>query len=697
MGKSAALIVLLAGAVWLFVEVFGGPALSTEWRDLTRVSIEMERRGASAIPADASVENVANGLASLRLSLTADELARTETLEGPEGTVRLSFWKLAVPPVPEILSHRDPPRLDGLEYPRLVDATTVAEPPAFYLGAWPELGDVLMLVETEESPTIEQVELLYTVFAAEGFGDERFERSTAELLTTDLAEGDRTAVSLAIPTQSVLRLGFEPFTGGAFRGRLVSRDAAPFEAVLHSDVGELWRGSIPPEGRAFDVMLPEEAVERLEVRARASDLAFLENPRLSPLESTGERPNVLMVVVDTLRADRLVPETMPRLSAFRETALSFDDCWATSSWTLPSVTTLLTSNHGGQHRAWLNDQTLGLGIETLGEAFQHAGYRTAAFTGGIFVSQTFGLDRGFHVFDSTGGGVEGVVERAQRWIDDAGAEPWFLIVHTYEVHAPYEPPAAVAQEILDRYPGVLGDRPPEPNAFYDRVGPESIGLLRELYDAEARFADEVLGSFLDDLRAAGKLESMVVAVTSDHGEEFGEHGLLGHTDTLYAEQLAVPFLLKLPGGARAGERRPEPVSHLDFAPTLLDAAGLAEYVPNSFVGVSLLSESSPSPIFASRNIEEVGLLYAYRQGDWSLIEGSYLHPREVQGRELYDLRSDPEQRNNREVTGSLPSLWERLGELVDVYGRARAMPRAVESPAVLRELMKAGYVGGELE
>lgn len=698
MGKSAALIVLLAGAVWLLVEVFGGPTASTEWVDLTRVSVDMERRGSSPIPAAARVEKVEGGLATLRLPLTAAEVLETRTLPGPTGTVRLSFWKLPVPPVPELLSHEDPPRLASLDYPRLVDATTtIAEPPAFFLGDWPELGSVLMVVETEESPVLERVDLVYSIFAADGFGDERFDFAAAELLTTELAEGDKTAISLAIPTNSVLRLAFDPFTGGALRGRLVSRDAKPFEAVIASDVGELWRGSIPAEGRTLDVRLPDEAVEQIEVRARASDLAFVENPRLTPLESSGDRSNVLMVVIDTLRADRMVPEKMPKLSAFRDTALSFEQCWSTSSWTLPSVTTLLTSNHGGQHRAWLNDQTLGLGIETLGEAFQRAGYRTAAITGGIFVSQTFGLDRGFHSFDSTGGGVERVVEHAERWIEEAGAEPWFLIVHTYEVHAPYEPPEEAAQEILSRYPGVLGDRPPEPNAFYDRVGPENIDLLRELYDAEAHFADAVLGSFLDRLGEAGRLERAVVAVTSDHGEEFGEHGLLGHTDTLYSEQLAVPFLLRLPGGERGGERRLDPVSHLDFAPTLLDAAGLSEFVPDSFVGVSLLGDADPSPIFASRNIAEVGLLYAYREGDWSLIDGSYLHPREAQGRELYDLRADPGQRNNRAGTGSLPSLWERLGELVDVYGRARAMPRAVDSPAVLRELMKAGYVGADLE
>lgn len=694
MGKWAAVIALLAGGVWLLREVFGGPDHSTHGVDLTAASLELERRREPNWPPGLEVVDVSGGIAEVRLRLRSDAFVQESTLEAPTGNVRLNVWKLPLRPLPELVTRGEVPRLEGLEYTRLIDAATaVDEPPAYYVGDWPELGSVLLVVSAEGAEPPDEFVLRYSVYAADGFGDERLEGDTTELITTLRVDGDYTARSLALPPLSALRLGFETYRGGSFRARLSSDDATAFQAGILADGADLWAGTIPPEGQWLELPLPPEGVSRIEVRSRSQSLVFLEDPRLSPASARGDRPNVLLVLVDTLRSDRLTPEIMPRLSELRGSSISFDDCWATASWTLPSVTTLLTSNHGGQHRAWLNDQTLGPGIDTLGEAFQRAGYRTAAFTGGIFVSQTFGLDRGFQVFDSSGGGVEGVVARAEEWLGRAGAEPWFLLVHTYEVHAPYAPPEEVEAEIHGRYPGVAGDRPPEPQAFYDDVGPETIGLLSELYDAEARFTDDVLGAFLDRLGDEA-LNSMVVAVTSDHGEEFGEHGLFGHTDTLYTEQLSVPLFVRLPAGARGGERVSTPVSHLDFAPTLLDAAGLRDAVPRSFVGVSLLSQESPSPLFASRNSEEVGALYSLRADGWSLIEGSYFHPRKESGRpELYDMRIDRDQQNNRAVAGSLEELWERLDKYIDVYGRARAMPRAVESEAVMNEMRAMGYTG----
>ncbi|MCZ6598403.1 MAG: sulfatase-like hydrolase/transferase, partial [Planctomycetota bacterium] len=325
---------------------------------------------------------------------------------------------------------------------------------------------------------------------------------------------------------------------------------------------------------------------------------------------------------------------------------------------------------------------------------------------GGLVGPGFGLDRGFMGFAARGGGVEAEQKRAVEFLDQAGDGPWFLMVHTYEVHAPYEPPEGTFEIVMQRNPGGLLGRTPEPHRFYDfaqerkPVPAKVVKTLSDLYDEEVRYTDGIIGRLLTKLRIDGRYDDTVICLTSDHGEEFGEHGLLGHGDTLYFEQLHVPLLLRLPKAERGGTLDPGPCSLIDLAPTLLDAAGMNDLrEETTFIGRSLLDPTlHRSPVYALRNSAERGSLHMIRQGGRVVIRGRYfLHrPRGARAnREYYDLASDPKQTKsdlsgaNKRIAGQLARHLESYAESV---GQAQVEgSEAALGAAAMAELNKLGY------
>jgi len=370
---------------------------------------------------------------------------------------------------------------------------------------------------------------------------------------------------------------------------------------------------------------------------------------------------------------------------------------------------MFTSAHGGEHLAWLDDRRLGLGLDTLAEVMQRSGRHTLAFTDGGYLSPWFGLDRGCESWDARGGGVERVVQRARAALEELGDEPWFLVLHTYEVHAPYEPPHDVAARVLARHPGALLGRTPEPHRFYEltedgtQLPAETVQTLEELYDEEVRLTDRTLGAFLADLRREGVLDHTLVCVVADHGEEFGEHGLLGHGDTLYREQLHVPLSLRFPVATQAAEPAPRPVWLLALAPALLDAIGRSDLVVSTtFDGRSLLGRGKPSPIYAVRNQHGFGLLEAVREGTRVAIHGALFHPGPRPSNaewQFYDLARDPGEALPASTDPGDPAfaqLARRLQELSEAYGHPRVEDTEVSPDAkVHAELRRLGYVGDD--
>jgi arylsulfatase A-like enzyme len=309
------------------------------------------------------------------------------------------------------------------------------------------------------------------------------------------------------------------------------------------------------------------------------------------------RPNLILVSIDTLRADHLScygyeRPTTPHLDALAAEGTLFRSSAAAATWTLPSTATLLTGLLPDQHRLHSLEDRLAPSVVTLAERLRGAGYRTAAFTDGGFVGPEWGFYQGFERYDFTRGeawepkDAAVIAERTAQWLEDNRFQPFFLFVHTYETHQPYTRREGFAGPFLPPgYHGPLGD---EVGAF-SLVEPGRSRADREwaeaLYDGEIARADHYLGGLLAGLVRGPLGARTAVVVTSDHGEEFLEHGGVEHGHgKVFDENVMVPLIVRPPGGA-AGREVATPVSGADVVPILLKLAGLPR--PEGLVGRSL--------------------------------------------------------------------------------------------------------------
>lgn len=302
-------------------------------------------------------------------------------------------------------------------------------------------------------------------------------------------------------------------------------------------------------------------------------------------------PNLLVYLVDTLRADairgtELDEPKAPYLQAFARDAIDFRSAWSSSSWTLPAVTTLLTGLDPRRHGVMRWDSRLAeAGPPTLAERLATAGYQTAAISQSWLASRDFGLDRGFEhfVLNDQFNGPELRSQEARRILRHLLLEvfrpdrPFFLYVHTVDPHGPYSPPPGPYLRYAEAVRGSqlgLQVRTKEVQALADRAQPADIAKVRALYQGEVLFADEQFGRLLGLLRSTGLYDAAAIGFVSDHGEEFDEHGDFGHGATLFEEVLQVPLLVKLPGNREGGRRVESRVSLLDLPATILAMAGL---------------------------------------------------------------------------------------------------------------------------
>jgi arylsulfatase A-like enzyme len=377
-----------------------------------------------------------------------------------------------------------------------------------------------------------------------------------------------------------------------------------------------------------------------------------------------------MISLDTLRADHLVPygyarQTSPALARFATQAVRFDQAHAHSTATLPSHLSLLTSllppqigitRPGGPHtsqrstRLRLSDR-----VVTLAEVLRDHGYRTAAFSDGGFVIPYYGFDRGFDHFSATSAaegayrnGFRQGIRRLMGWLDEGpqGDTPFFVFLHTYDVHEPYSPPAPFDRAFTDQtYRGFaeargFPARPAELSRRRDQLTEQDVERARGFYDNGVLATDRALGRLLAMLRERGLYEQSLVVVLSDHGEEFLDHGDFGHGPRVYQELARVPLLLRLPGAAHGGQVVAQPVGLVDVAPTLLDLLGID--APEDFAGRSLrgvIEGSDDGRWLAERAIyvdvpDVTKGVAALRRGAWKLV-------RSRAGAELYDLERDP--------------------------------------------------------
>jgi len=426
--------------------------------------------------------------------------------------------------------------------------------------------------------------------------------------------------------------------------------------------------------------------------ARPAVVRAREVPRLA----AGEAPTVVLLVVDTLRADRFGGATMPRLQALATRGLRFRSARSVSSWTWPATASLLTGRPPNEHGVHDGERSLlPDGLATLAELFAARGYVTGAFVANSLVAADNGFDQGFATFVCAPNvTARALVERVAAWLDATEGAARLLYVHVLDPHVPYEPPAAFAAAWpadLPRTPEELAAAPLDADAQR-----RMLDALRASYDAEVRYADEALAELLDTLQARGALHDAIVLVTADHGEEFREHGGMAHGPHLYEETLAVPLVVVGFGPhALPPAVRDEPVDLQDVLPTLLDLAGVPgpdEPLP----GRSLRAPAPPAPFFAQTFQGLEPGVDGFTQKLSVIADGWKLILTPASGRtELFDLRADPGETRN--LAAREPARLEALRALLvdwEARTRARAPDNAAAPDEVTFErLRELGYLG----
>ena len=310
-------------------------------------------------------------------------------------------------------------------------------------------------------------------------------------------------------------------------------------------------------------------------------------------------PNVLLVVLDTVRADAVTAvagggAATPALTALAAESTTFSSAWAAAPWTVPSHASLFTGLYPHAHRATHDTYHLDEDLDTLAEMLADAGYQTAGFTTNPWLAAGVGLAQGFQDYretykaaeDDPDQGSRRVTGEVLRWLDDRHpAQPFFVFVNYVQAHLPYRPPKTALTTMDPPAPdGAISVSVEQAERYLAGDRTLSGDALRRAYLAEVVELDRQVGALLDDLRRTGMENRTLLVVTSDHGELLGEHGLTGHEFSVHEELLRVPLLVRLPG-VFGPSRRPEPVSLVDVVPTVLETVGVVPPAPLD--GVSL--------------------------------------------------------------------------------------------------------------
>lgn len=472
------------------------------------------------------------------------------------------------------------------------------------------------------------------------------------------------------------------------------------------------------------------------VGALVGVLAACTEPTEPAVEVVGPpaRPNLLLYLVDTLRADRLgvygYPKpTSPTLDGLAADGVVFEQAYAPGPWTLPSVVSIMLSQPSCRHGVEIDGVKIAPESTPLAELLAGAGYRTASLIANAYAGRPAGLERGFDVY---AGPVDEPSRHVASFLEQTDeTEPFFIYVHDVRPHDPFDAGdeamslfgdvdrralkrlrnRSLRYRRLTRVDHAAGDPP----GTTDNTAEQRRALARldemaawyhQAYDARVREADDALADTLDVLRERGVLDDTVVVVLSDHGEEFGEHEGWLHDQSVYDEVVRAPLIVRLPRSEHAGTRIDTPVTLLDVAPTLADLAGVPA-ADGAFEGTSLVPRIegravSRGPLVPSirRNRKKYFRPWKETRGDHNLVvrDGRWkaiwnVEPDTI---ELYDLAADPGE--SRNLHAIHPDVATRLRGRARDYlercsaRRAKTGPPGTISDEALERLRALGYV-----
>lgn len=531
--------------------------------------------------------------------------------------------------------------------------------------------------------------------------------------------------SLASPAGLALHAGLLAVCGGILAlawwiGRRWTR-AAPSAGPSTPDTGT------PVSRRTFLKAGFASGVVAIPAMAAASRLLEPKPAAPTALHRTGlpaalrAKPNVLFIVTDTLRADHLgiygyASANTPHMDSLAGDSIRFANVLSQSSWTKPSIATMLTSLYPSSHTAIYKNSVLPAAATTLAEVLNAYGYITGGLANNVNVAPLFNFHKGFADYtflapDYLLGASEAsselaiyqtarmlnerfvrsrknvhnfyqpadvINERAMQWIRSRQDDRFFLFLHYMEPHDPY------FEHPYNGY-GIARVSTPQP-------APDLAAEMVRLYDGEIAYLDRQLGELFAWLKQQGLYDETLIVLTADHGEEFYEHGGWWHGLTLYQEQIHVPLFLKLPGQKLAGALDTGLARSLDLAPTVLRAVGLD--IPQAMQGVDLLGETARAQLCFAEEDFEGNVLRAISGPTWKLIQADPGNPRGLPALSLYQLVQDPGETQDRHR--SEPDVTARMQEHLETAA-SLALAQAVTGnqvaldQATLEQLRSLGY------
>ncbi len=543
-----------------------------------------------------------------------------------------------------------------------------------------------------------------------------------------LAAGTSAMFPLPAGSEVTLRLGAVTSACRRCRFEIAHR--------FQGDEETIWQGE-PAE--ASDLQLsfptPDHALSRLRLAlhatgSRAVDArrtievrlppAFLEARRRQTVPAP-ESPAVFIYLIDTLRADALTVygsrrETSPRIAELARDAVTYENAWSASSWTLPSVVSILTGVYPYRHQIMQGRHVFSENnVPSLAALLAESGYETFGISQSYVAGDKFGIDTGFHrfVLSDRLNRPELRSQEVRRKLllslleRDRPSDPIFAYLHTVDPHGPYAPVGDDRRFTLEA-PGQL-----HPSKYLGHIfieenlgeDPREVAHMRALYDGEVRHADRQFGRFVQMLQYLDLYDGSLIVLLSDHGEEFGEHRGFGHGRTVYEENLRVPLIIKYPRSEWAGTRISERVSTVDLVPTILRTVGIGGEAPVD--GKSIrppdLEGLPPSRRFVFAEVNPVRSKYreavdyrAFALGGIKCIESlteSDQFGDRIPRWQVFDLHEDSLEQ--QPLAANAPGA-ERCRGLMQGWIASRRSPvEAPESaadPAALDELRALGYI-----
>jgi arylsulfatase A-like enzyme len=389
---------------------------------------------------------------------------------------------------------------------------------------------------------------------------------------------------------------------------------------------------------------------------------------------------IILISLDTLRADHLGTygygrNTSPHIDAFAKESVVFETAVVQSPWTLPSHMSIMTSLYPSSHGVVVRNNRLAEEHVTLAELLREKGYRTAAFADGAFMKGDYGFKQGFDIYDGDNWiGIARILPKAKKWLEENKADPFFLFIHCYDIHDPYTPPPPYDTIFHDfNYTGNFVPSTKNMQAAAWRgleVNDEDVRHIKALYDGGIRYTDEKIGEFLSYLQEAGLKDNSLVIITSDHGEEFKEHGSFLHWKLYFRPNLHVPLIMHFPNYPMKEIRIKELVQSIDILPTILDSAHLPPHAKAQ--GRSLLPVIRRNSTFLRRSwwrifhsfIKKEDFSFAEgedkKTDDYSIIKGNYqlMYDLESKSTRLFNIKNDPLAQNN--ISNNHEALAKRL-------------------------------------